>query len=414
MDQESQLLRFTTAGSVDDGKSTLIGRLLFDSKSILQDQLQAVEKASTIKGSHNLDLAMFTDGLREERELGITIDVAYRYFFTRKRKFIIADAPGHFEYTRNLVTAASTSNVMVLLIDATKGVVEQTKRHCFIASLLQIPHVIVCVNKMDLIGFSEDVFAKIKAEFENFSSKLLIKDIRFIPISALIGDNIVERSEKMNWYQGAPLLSTLESITISSDINKVDARFPVQTLIDSNDSDEQLIAGRLSSGVLRVGDKVVTLPHGYSSVIKSIHKYNSEIDEAFAPMSISLRLSNSPEISRGDMIVRSNNQAQVCSDFEVMLCWLNKRPVKVNSSYLFRHTSNEQAGVISDIVYTIDIHTLDRITDKNFMGMNDIGRVKVQLKQPLIIDSYRTNKSTGSLILIDCETNETVAAGMII
>ncbi|HAI20238.1 MAG TPA: sulfate adenylyltransferase [Xanthomarina gelatinilytica] len=413
----NQLLRFTTAGSVDDGKSTLIGRLLYDSKSIFEDQLQAIETTSKKKGHEGVDLALFTDGLRDEREQGITIDVAYRYFTTPKRKFIIADTPGHIQYTRNMVTGASTANAAIILVDARHGVIEQTKRHSFIASLLQIPHVIVCINKMDLVGYSEEAYAKVINQFEEFSSKMLVKDVRFIPISALKGDNVVNRSKNMDWYQGAPLLHTLETLHISSDINKVDARFPVQTVLrpqSETHRDYRGYAGRVASGIFRVGDDITVMPSGFTSKIKSINLYNKELEEAYAPMSVSMTLEDDIDISRGDMIVRSNNKPEASQDLEVMLCWLNNSPAKPRAKYSIRHTSNEQKAMIKEVVYKFNINTLDRITGDAELKMNDICKVKIRTTKPLMIDSYRENRTTGSIILVDDSTNETVAAGMIV
>ena len=338
----NQLLRFTTAGSVDDGKSTLIGRLLYDSKSIFEDQLEAIETTSKKKGHQGVDLALFTDGLRDEREQGITIDVAYRYFTTPKRKFIIADTPGHIQYTRNMITGASTANAAIILVDARHGVIEQTKRHAFIASLLQIPHIIVCINKMDLVDFREEDYNKIIAQFEEFSSKLLVRDVRFIPISALLGDNVVKRSENMNWYQGSPLLDTLETMHISSDINKVDGRFPVQTVLrpqSEEHRDYRGYAGRISSGIFRKGDEITVMPSGFTSKIKSIDTFEEEIDEAYAPMSVSITLEDDIDISRGDMIVRTKNKPESSQDLEVMLCWLNNESAKPRTKYVVRHTS---------------------------------------------------------------------------
>lgn len=413
----NQLLRFTTAGSVDDGKSTLIGRLLYDSKSIFEDQLEAIENTSKRRGHEGVDLALFTDGLRDEREQGITIDVAYRYFTTPKRKFIIADTPGHIQYTRNMVTGASTANAAIILVDARHGVIEQTKRHAFIASLLHIPHVIVCINKMDLVDFDEAVYNKILREFEEFSSKLLVRDFRFIPISALLGDNVVNRSDKMPWYQGGPLLHTLETMHISSDINKVDARFPIQTVLRPQREgflDYRGYAGRVSSGVFRVGDEVAIMPSGFSSTIKSIYGSSGPVNEAFAPMSIAITLNDDIDISRGDMIVRANNQPNASQDIEVMLCWLHNDPAKPRAKYTVRHTTNDQKAMIKEVIYKIDINTLGRKTEDTELTMNDICKVKIRTTQPLMIDAYRENRVTGSLILIDEATNETVAAGMII
>jgi len=413
----NQLLRFTTAGSVDDGKSTLIGRLLYDSKSIFEDQLEAITNTSKKKGHESVDLALFTDGLRDEREQGITIDVAYRYFTTPKRKFIIADTPGHIQYTRNMVTGASTANVATILIDARHGVIEQTKRHAFIASLLQIPHIIVCVNKMDLVDYSEEVYNNIIREFEDISSKMLVTDVRFIPMSALNGDNVVNKSENMPWYQGAPMLHTLETMHISSDINKVDARFPVQTVLRPQREgfiDYRGYAGRVASGIFRKGDEVTVMPSGFTSKIKSIDTLGKELDEAYAPMSVSITLEDDIDISRGDMIVRSNNKPEASQDIEVMLCWLNNEPAKPRTKYSIRHTSNEQKAIIKEVVYKINIESLDRNTEDKDLNMNDISKVKIRTTKPLMVDSYRENRTTGSIILIDDTTNETVAAGMIV
>lgn len=414
---KNQLLRFTTAGSVDDGKSTLIGRLLYDSKSIFEDQLAAVENTSKRKGHQGVDLAMFTDGLKDEREQGITIDVAYRYFTTPKRKFIIADTPGHIQYTRNMVTGASTANAALILIDARHGVIEQTKRHAFIASLLQIPHIIVCINKMDLVDYSEEVFRNIVHQFEGFSSKLYVKDIQFLPISALNGDNVVNRSTNMDWYQGAPLLSALETMHIGSDINKIDARFPVQTVLRPQREgfiDYRGYAGRVASGIFRTGDDVVILPSGFSSKIKSIDTIDGELQEAFAPMSISITLEDDIDISRGDMIVKENNRPKPVQEFDAMLCWLHNDPAKSRAKYTVIHTSNEQKAMIKEVLYKIDINTYSREEEDKELRMNDISRVKIKTTRPLMVDEYRDNRITGSFILIDDATHETVAAGMII
>lgn len=413
----NQLLRFTTAGSVDDGKSTLIGRLLYDSKSIFEDQLLAIESTSKKKGHEGVDLALFTDGLRDEREQGITIDVAYRYFTTPKRKFIIADTPGHIQYTRNMVTGASTANAAIILVDARHGVIEQTKRHAFIASLLQIPHIIVCINKMDLVGFSEEAYNKVINQFEEFSSKMLVKDVRFIPISALLGDNVVNRSENMSWYQGAPLLHTLETMHISSDINKVDARFPVQTVLRPQREgfiDYRGYAGRVVGGVFRKGDEVTVLPSGFTSKIRSISLFDQELEEAYAPMSVAITLEDDIDISRGDMIARSNNKPNALQDIEVMLCWLHNNPAKPRAKYSIRHTSNEQKAIINEVIYKININTLGRNEDDKELRMNDISKVRIRTTKPIMLDSYRENRTTGSIILIDDTTNETVAAGMIV
>lgn len=414
---DMELLRFSTAGSVDDGKSTLIGRLLYDSKSIFQDQLDSVESTSKKKGLDHIDLSLLTDGLKDEREQGITIDVAYRYFATPKRKFIIADTPGHIQYTRNMVTGASTANLALILIDARKGVIEQTCRHSFIASLLQIPHIIVCINKMDLVDYDEQVFERIRASYEQFAAKLDIKDIRFVPISALKGDNVVNKSENMKWYEGATLLYTLETIHIGSDYNHIDCRFPVQTVIRPHSDehhDYRGYAGRIAGGIFKPGDEVMAMPSGFTSRIKSIDSPIGKLQEAFAPMSVTLTLEDDIDISRGDMIVRSNNTPQPTQDIEVMLCWLNQKGPMPRAKYTVMHTSNEAKAIIKEIYYKVDINTLHRVEDDKEIRMNDISRVRLRTTKPLLIDSYRKNRSTGSIILIDDSTHETVAAGMII
>lgn len=417
MVNNNQLLRFTTAGSVDDGKSTLIGRLLYDSKSIFEDQLAAIEKTSKKKGHDNLDLAMFTDGLKEEREQGITIDVAYRYFTTPKRKFIIADTPGHIQYTRNMITGASTANAAIILIDARHGVIEQTKRHSFIASLLQIPHLVVCINKMDLVNYDESVYNNIVNQYERISSKLVTKDITFIPISALHGDNVVNRSENMEWYKGAALLYTLETLHISNDLNKIDARFPVQTVLRPQRDrfvDYRGYAGRIASGVFRKGDEVVALPSGFTSKIKSIDAFEEHLNEAYVPMSVCITLEDDIDVSRGDMIVRTNNRPETSQEFDVMLCWMSSKPSQSRAKYTVIHTENSQKAMIKNVLYKVDINTYDRIVDENTFDMNEIGRVTIRTTKPLMIDPYGTNRVTGSIILIDDTTNETVAAGMIV
>jgi len=413
----NQLLRFTTAGSVDDGKSTLIGRLLFDSKSIFEDQLEAVEASSAKKGYDYVDLSMLTDGLKSEREQGITIDVAYRYFATPKRKFIIADTPGHIQYTRNMVTGASTANLALILIDARKGLVEQTYRHSFIASLLKIPHVIVCVNKMDLVNYDEGVYEKIVEDYKAFSSKLEVFDIQFVPISALAGDNVVHRSEPMAWYQGATLLHMLETVHIESDYNHIDSRFPVQYVIrpqSKEHHDFRGYAGRVAGGIFRVGEEVLVLPSGFNSRIKSITLGDDDITEAFAPMSVTITLEDEIDISRGDIIAKPNNHPQAVQDVDLMLCWMNQRTLQVNSRFHVRHTTKDVLGVLKEIQYKLDINTLQRVERVDHLSMNEIARVRIRTAQPLNIDSYRKNRITGSVILVDEGTNETVAAGMII
>lgn len=413
----SDLLRFTTAGSVDDGKSTLIGRLLYDSKTIFEDQLEMVQQASSRKGLDHIDLSLLTDGLRSEREQGITIDVAYRYFATPKRKFIIADTPGHIQYTRNMVTGASTANLALILIDARKGVIEQTSRHSFIASLLRIPHLIVCVNKMDLVDYDQAVYDEIVSDYKAFASKLDVQDIQFVPISALHGDNVVNRSKKMQWYQGSTLLNLLETVHISSDHNHIDCRMPVQYVIRPHSDefhDYRGYAGRIAGGVFKPGDNVVVLPSGFQSKIKSIDTFDGEVAEAFAPMSVSITLEDDIDVSRGDMIARPNNQPTVSQEVDLMLCWLDNSPLNTRSKYILRHTSNEVRAMVKDIRYKVDVNTLHRNEEDLEVKMNDIARVKLRLAKPIYSDSYAKNRITGSVILIDEATNNTVASGMII
>jgi sulfate adenylyltransferase subunit 1 len=411
------LLRFTTAGSVDDGKSTLIGRLLYDSKSIFEDQLEAIERTSEQRGDGYVNLALLTDGLRAEREQGITIDVAYRYFATPKRKFIIADTPGHTQYTRNMVTGASTANLAIVLVDARHGVVEQTRRHAFIASLLQIKHLVLCINKMDLVDYQQEKFEQIRADFSTFASKLSVPDIHYIPISALHGDNVVDRSAKMPWFEGSTLLYTLENVHIGSDFNMVDSRFPVQWVIRPQ-SDEyhdfRGYAGRVEGGVFKPGDEVLALPSGFTTTIKSIESMDGPVTEAFPPMSVVITLKDEIDISRGDMIVKPNNQPQAGQDIELMVCWLNDKKLQPGGKYTLKHTTKDVRCIVKDVRYKVNINTLHRVEDDRSIGMNDIGRILVRTTQPLFYDSYSRNRSTGSLILVDEFTNETVAAGMII
>lgn len=412
-----ELLRFTTAGSVDDGKSTLIGRLLYDSKAIFQDQMEAVEKASKKIGGGEVNLALLTDGLRSEREQGITIDVAYRYFATPKRKFIIADTPGHIQYTRNMVTGASTANLAIILVDARHGLVEQTARHSFIASLLGIKHVVYCINKMDLVDFSQDVFDKIKSQLDDFSSKLEISDVRYIPMSALLGDNVVDRSKNMDWYQGSTLLYTLETVHIASDANHVDCRFPVQTVIRPQTReyhDYRGYAGRVAGGIFKKGDEIAVLPSGFTSRIAKIDTYDGEIEEAFPPMSCTILLEDDIDVSRGDMIVRVNNQPDVSQDHEMMICWLSQRPIQLNGKYSVKHTSRDARCIVKDIKYKVDINSLHRLENDKEIKMNDIARISIRTTVPLFTDRYQRNRNTGSIILIDEGTNETVGAGMIL
>ena len=411
-----ELLRFTTAGSVDDGKSTLIGRLLYDSKAIFDDQIEILKENSKQRGEENINLALLTDGLRSEREQGITIDVAYRYFATPKRKFIIADTPGHIQYTRNMVTGASTANLAILLVDARHGIVEQTKRHAFIASLLQIPHIAVCINKMDLVNYNKDNYEKIKSDFQKFSSKLEIKDVNFIPISALHGDNVVDRSKNMSWFDGSTLLHLLENIHISSDNNHVDCRFPVQYVIrpQSKDyPDYRGYSGRIEGGVFKIGDKVKVLPSGFDSRIKSIDTYDGTIKEAFTPMSVCITLEDDIDISRGDMIVRENNQPKTEQDIDLMVCWMSNKNMIIRGKYIIKHTTQTARCIIKEVKYKVDINTLHRNEEEKIVGLNEIARISIRTTNPLFFDSYTRNRNTGSIIIIDEATNETVGAGMI-
>jgi len=414
---DMELLRFTTAGSVDDGKSTLIGRLLYDSKQVFEDQYEAIKVASERRGEEGVNLALLTDGLRAEREQGITIDVAYRYFATPKRKFIIADTPGHVQYTRNMVTGASTANLAIILIDARKGVVEQTKRHSFIASLLKIPHLVVCVNKMDLVEYKQEVFESIQQDFKNFASKLEINDINFIPISALNGDNIVDKSTNMDWYGGSTLLYLLENIHIASDVQLVDCRFPVQFVIRSQTTeyhDYRGYAGKIAGGIFKPGDNIMVLPSGFTTKIESIETIEGPIAEAFPPMSVTIRLKDEIDISRGDMIVRENNIPNVGQDFDVMMCWMNEKKLVLNGKYAIRHTTNEARCIVKDIKYKVNINTLHRMEDDKSIGLNEIARITLRTTKPFFFDKYKLNRITGSIILIDEFTNETLGAGMIL
>lgn len=405
------LLRLTTAGSVDDGKSTMIGRLLYDTKSIFEDQLDSVERASKQRREKHVNLALLTDGLRAEREQGITIDVAYRYFATPNRKFIIADTPGHIQYTRNMVTGASTANLAIVLIDARNGVLTQSKRHGFIASLLQIPHMIVAVNKMDLVGYKEERFDEIVDEYKNFCQKLDIHDISFIPISALEGDNVVHRSKNMPWYQGFPLLSALEKVQILADRNLVDFRYPVQTVIRPH-QDFRGFAGLVSSGTLKQGEEVVVLPSGKQSTVKSIHRAMEQVDTAVAGQSVVVSLNDEIDISRGDMIVRKNNIPHVADEFEAMVCWMHEKPMQIGKSYIIQHTTQSVKAYIKDVVYKVDIDTLHREQASSF-ELNEIGRVRVKTSKRLFFDSYQRNHATGSFIIVNPDNNTTVGAGMI-
>ncbi len=420
-ERPTDLLRFATAGSVDDGKSTLIGRLLYDSKQVFADQLAHVEQTSRRMGHEFVDLSLLTDGLRAEREQGITIDVAYRYFATAQRRFIIADTPGHEQYTRNMVTGASTADLAIVLVDARKGVVAQSKRHAFISSLLGIPHVVVCVNKMDLVNFEEAVFDAIVEEFDAFAARLELPDVTFIPISALLGDNVVERSEAMSWYQGPPLLYHLEHVHIASDRNLIDVRFPVQWVIrvgghrvDSAVNDYRAYAGQLAGGIIRPGDEVVVLPGGQRTTVAGIDTYEGAVAEAFPPMSVALRLSDDIDVSRGSTIVRTHNQPTVASRFECLLCWMSEQPLSPQRRYLVKHTTRTAKVGKIDVRYRIDVETLRRDESASTLELNDLARVHIELSSPLVFDSYRRNRVTGSLIVVDEASNDTVAAGVIL
>jgi bifunctional enzyme CysN/CysC len=414
--ERMSLLRFLTCGSVDDGKSTLIGRLLYDSKNILEDQLQAVERSSAARGDEEVNLALLTDGLRSEREQGITIDVAYRYFATSKRKFIIADAPGHIQYVRNMVTGASACSLALLLIDASQGVLEQTRRHAFLTSLLQVPHLVVCVNKMDLVGYSEERFDEIVDEFEQFSAKLDIQDIEFIPISALKGDNVVERSENTRWYQGQTLLHHLETVHIASDRNLIDCRFPVQWVIRPHGdagSDYRGYAGQVASGIFKKGDEVLVLPSGFTSKIAAVDQIEGEVEEAFSPMSVTLRLEDEIDVSRGDLICRPNNKPDVGQDIDAMICWMSDEPMRVRGKYKIKHTTQLTRAMIKGLSYRLDVNTLHRDKDADGLSLNEIGRVQLRCAQPLFFDPYRRCRATGAFIVVDEQTNDTVGVGMI-
>jgi bifunctional enzyme CysN/CysC len=411
------LLRFSTAGSVDDGKSTLIGRLLYESKAIFEDQLLAVERASRDQGADYLNLALLTDGLRAEREQGITIDVAYRYFSTPRRKFIIADTPGHVQYTRNMVTGSSTVDLAVILVDASQGITEQSRRHMFIGSLLRIPHFVVCVNKMDLVDYSEAVYERIQTEFQPFLSRLEIPDLTFIPVSALHGDNVIERSANMPWYKGAPLLHHLENVYVASDRNLIDVRFPVQWVVRPHTHahhDYRGYAGQVAGGVLKPGDEVMALPSGLVTRIKSIDTFDGPVEEAFPPMNVILTLEDDIDISRGDMICRAHNQPTVGQDIDAMICWLSSTPMLPGRKYAIKHTTRSARAMIKTLRYRVNINTLHRQEDAESLGPNDIGRVTLRTTVPLLYDQYRRNRSTGGFIVIDESTNETVGAGIIL
>lgn len=412
------LLRFATAGSVDDGKSTLIGRLLFDAKAIFEDQLEAVERSSVQRGLDFTDLALLTDGLRAEREQGITIDVAYRYFATPRRKFIIADTPGHIQYTRNMVTGASSADLALILVDARKGIVEQSRRHAFLASLLRVPHLVLCVNKMDLVEYDRDVYESIRMEFQAFASRLDINDLSFVPISALHGDNVVVRSANMAWYEGSSLLNHLEEVHIASDRDLINPRFPVQLVLRpqrADGADYRGYAGTVAGGVLRVGDEVVALPSGFTSTIAGIDTMDGPLDEAYPPMAVTVRLTDELDLSRGDMLCRPHNRPATGQDIDAMVCWMDDRSaLEAGRTYAVKHTTNVTRAKLADLQYRLDVNTLHRHTDARALSLNEIGRVTMRTMRPLFFDEYSRNRATGSFILIDEHTNATVGAGMIL
>ena len=412
------LVRLATTGSVDDGKSTLIGRLLYDTKQIFVDQMEAIEEASRQRGTDYVDLALLTDGLRAEREQGITIDVAYRYFSTPRRSFILADTPGHIQYTRNMVTGASTADIALILVDARNGVIEQTRRHSFIASLLEVPHLVVCVNKMDLVDWSQEVYDEVVDDFRDFATRLNIGDLRFVPVSALKGDNVVDRSEHMPWYHGPTVLELLEEIHIASDRNLIDVRFPIQYVVRPHTMEHQDYrgyAGQVASGVLKVGDDVVVLPSGYETTIAAIDTYDGPVEEAMPPMSVTIRLADDLDVSRGDMLARPNNRPHNGQDIDVMVCWMSdERPMRVGNKLAIKHTSNWARAVVKEFNYRLNINTLHREEDADQLTLNEIGRFRLRTTKPLLFDEYRRNRATGSFILVDEATNDTVGAGMIL
>lgn len=415
--QNNELLRLSTAGSVDDGKSTLIGRLLYDTKSVMKDQYEAVRVTSKKKGEEDVNLAYLTDGLKSEREQGITIDVAYRYFNTPNRKFIISDTPGHIQYTRNMITGASKSNVAIILVDARKGISEQTRRHSFIASLLKIPHVIYAVNKMDLIDYDQEKFNKIRQQLKQFSAKLRCNDIRFIPISALKGDNVTTKSQKTKWYKGGHLLGMLENIEIFSDNNLVDARFDIQTVIRPH-SDEwhdfRGYAGKIVSGRFEVGQKVSILPSGFETRIKDMRLYKDELTEACTPSSVIMTLEDDIDAGRGDMIARVDNLPKTSQNFDAMICWMSEDQMLPRKKYILKHGSNEVTAMITKKVYTLDVNTFSKAEDQTLkIGLNDIARISIKTSKPINFDDFESNRANGSFVLIDTQTNETLAAGMI-
>ncbi|HEU0030810.1 MAG TPA: GTP-binding protein [Kofleriaceae bacterium] len=415
--EDSELLRFSTAGSVDDGKSTLIGRLLYDTKTAFEDQLQHVEEVSKRRGDERVNLALLTDGLRAEREQGITIDVAYRYFATKRRKFIIADTPGHIQYTRNMVTGASTASLSIVLVDARQGILEQSRRHAFIASLLRIPHLVFAVNKMDLVNWDEEVFNRIESDFRNFAARLDVQDIAFIPISALTGANVVTRSTEMPWYHGPTLLYHLNTVHITSDHNLIDVRFPVQWVIRPQSDDHhdyRGYAGQVAGGVLRPGDEVMVLPSGLTTTIARIEHGGREVDSAFAPMSVTVHLADDLDVGRGDMICRPHNQPTVGQDLDAMVCWMSDKPLQLKGRYALKHTTRWSRAVVGDVLYRLDVNTGHRDDSKKELKLNDLGRIQLRTTTPILYDPYRRNRTTGSFILVDEATNATVAAGMLL
>jgi bifunctional enzyme CysN/CysC len=412
-----ELLRLATAGSVDDGKSTLIGRLLLDSKQIFEDQLEAVERTSRDKGFDYVNLALLTDGLRAEREQGITIDVAYRYFATPRRKFIIADTPGHVQYTRNMVTGASTADLALILLDARKGVLEQSRRHAVIASLLQVRHLVLCINKMDLVDYDQSLFEQLSDEFTEWAGKLDISDLTFIPISALHGDNVTQHSPNTPWYGGPTLLHHLEHVYVGSDRNLIDSRFPVQWVVRpmSNEwHDYRGYAGQVAGGIFRPGDEVLVLPSGLTTTIEGIDLYGGAVHEAMPPMSATIRLADDLDVSRGDMICRPHNAPTVTQELDAMVCWFNERPLQPRGKYVIKHTTRTARCLVRDLHYRLEVNTLHRDETSGMLSMNDMGRVSLRITEPLFVDEYRRNRATGSFILIDEATSETVGAGMVL
>ena len=417
LDEDSDLLRFSTAGSVDDGKSTLIGRLLYDTKTVFEDQLEHVEDVSRRRGDQRVNLALLTDGLRSEREQGITIDVAYRYFATKRRKFIIADTPGHVQYTRNMVTGASTASLTIVLVDARNGMLEQSRRHAYIASLLRIPHLVFAVNKMDLVGWDEAVFRKIEQEFRDFAARLDVQDIAFIPISALTGGNVVDRSAETPWYSGPTLLHHLEDVHIASDRNLIDVRFPVQWVIRPQSAeapDYRGYAGQIAGGVLRVGDDVVALPSGLSTKISQLEQGGKAVEVAYAPMSVTVHLEDDIDVSRGDVLCRPNNRPIVSQDLDAMICWMSDKPFQHGARYALKHTTRWTRAIASELLYRLDVNTGHRIEGADKLELNDLGRVRLHTTTPVIYDPYRRNRTMGSFLLVDETTNSTVAAGMLL